>query len=235
MAGSIKGIIVEIGGDTSNLQKALSKVNSETSSLSKELKGINTLLKFDPKNTELLAQKQQVVTEQIAKTEEKLQDLQTTYKQAVEAEANGSKISEENWRNIQREIVATENKLKQLKAESSNWTAVGNALETVGTKIQNIGDKTTKAGQTLSTTVTPVIAGLGALAIKTFDEVDTGVDNIIKKTGAVGEEAKALEDVYKSVSVEVVGSFEEIGNAVGEINTRFGFTDKILDEASKVI
>jgi phage-related minor tail protein len=57
MAGSIKGILVEIGGDTSGLQKALKKVNSETSGLSKELKGINSLLKLDPKNTELLAQK----------------------------------------------------------------------------------------------------------------------------------------------------------------------------------
>ena len=53
MAGSIKGILVEIGGDTSGLQKALKKVNSETSGLSKELKGINSLLKLDPKNTEL--------------------------------------------------------------------------------------------------------------------------------------------------------------------------------------
>ena len=63
MAGNIKGIIVEIGGDTTNLQKALSKVNSSTASLSKELKGVNSLLKLDPKNTELTAQKQQLLKE----------------------------------------------------------------------------------------------------------------------------------------------------------------------------
>jgi len=57
MAGSIKGIIVEIGGDTSGLQKALKSVNSATASLSKELRGINSLLKLDPHNTELLSQK----------------------------------------------------------------------------------------------------------------------------------------------------------------------------------
>ena len=61
MASNIKGIIVEIGGDTSGLQKSLSKVNSVTSSLSKELRGINSLLKLDPKHTELLTQKQKVL------------------------------------------------------------------------------------------------------------------------------------------------------------------------------
>lgn len=68
MAGSIKGIIVEIGGYTSGLQKALSKVNSATSSLSRELKGINSLLKLDPKNTELLKQKQDVLNQSIKTT-----------------------------------------------------------------------------------------------------------------------------------------------------------------------
>ena len=68
MAGTIKGIIVEIGGDTSKLQNALKKVNTATSSLSKELRGINSLLKLDPSNTELLAQKQEVLSETIETT-----------------------------------------------------------------------------------------------------------------------------------------------------------------------
>ncbi len=83
MAGSIKGIIVEIGGDTSGLQKALSKVNSATSSLSKELRGINSLLKLDPKNTELVTQKQQVLSETIKDTENKLKLLHSTYDRVV--------------------------------------------------------------------------------------------------------------------------------------------------------
>ena len=65
MAGTIKGIIVEIGGDTSGLQKALSKVNTATSSLSKELRGVNSLLKLDPSNTELLSQKQTILAKNI--------------------------------------------------------------------------------------------------------------------------------------------------------------------------
>ena len=111
MSGTVKGIIVEIGGNTSGLQKALSKVNSATVSLTKELRGVNSLLKLDPKNTELLSQKQQILSKDIEDTENKLKILHSTYQRGVEAEANGSKISEENWRNLQREIINTENKL----------------------------------------------------------------------------------------------------------------------------
>ena len=79
MSGNIKGIIVEIGGDTSGLQKALKQVNTTTSNLSKELKGINSLLKFDPKNTELLAQKQAVLSQNIQETTNKLNQLKQLY------------------------------------------------------------------------------------------------------------------------------------------------------------
>ena len=109
MAGNIKGIIVEIGGDTSGLQKALSKVNSATSSLSRELRGVNSLLKLDPSNTVLLSQKQEVLAEQIETTSEKLEELQK-HEQAV-AEV-GDKLTEKqqkNYRALQREIESTKN------------------------------------------------------------------------------------------------------------------------------
>ena len=90
MAGTIKGIIVEIGGDVSGLQNALSKVNTATSSLSKELRGINSLLKLDPKNTELLSQKQEVLSKSIEETSSKLQQLKKIQEQADDAIAYGS-------------------------------------------------------------------------------------------------------------------------------------------------
>ena len=65
MAGNVKGIVVEIGGDTSGLQKALKDVNKNISSISKELQGVNTLLKLDPKNTTLLTQKQKLLKDEI--------------------------------------------------------------------------------------------------------------------------------------------------------------------------
>lgn len=233
MAGSIKGIMIEIGGDTSGLQNALKKVNSSSSSLSRELRGINSLLKLDPKNTELVSQKQAVLAENIKQTEDKLKMLKETKEKADKAMAEGTEINEENYRSLQREIINTENKLKQMKVESSNWTKIGNEIDNVGTKITGIGDKVGNLGTTLTKTLTPAVIGLTTLAIKSFDEVDTGMDIIIKKTGATADVAVDLEKTYKKVAGEVSGSFEDTGNAIGEINTRFGFTGEILEKASE--
>lgn len=138
MAGNIKGIIVEIGGDTSGLQKALSKVNSATSSLSKELRGINSLLKLDPTNTELVAQKQQVLANNIEQTSKKLEELKKIQEKANEI---NDKVSPENYRALQREIINTENKLKDLQIQASKWTTAGKSIEEFGNKITNISKK----------------------------------------------------------------------------------------------
>lgn len=181
MAGSIKGIIVEIGGDTSGLQKALRKVNSETSSLSKELKGINRLLKLDPKNTELLKQKQTVLKESIEATKNKIKELKNVYNESVKAEANGAKISEENWRALRKEIEKNEIELRRLQVQASNFTKIGNFFTKVGSNIENFGSniigvneklsnlnsKISTFGSTLTTKVTLPVTALGASTVTT--------------------------------------------------------------------
>ena len=191
------------------------------------------MLKLDPKNTELLAQKQTVLTEKIETTEEKLKMLKETKEKADKAMAEGTEINEENYRNLQREIINTENQLKQLKVEASKWTKAGTVIENIGNKVQTVGGKVGNLGSTLTKTVTPAVAGLTTLALKSFDDVDAGLDIVIKKTGATADAAVDLEEVYKEVAGNVAGSFEDVGSAVGEINTRFGFTNEVLEEASE--
>lgn len=197
MAGSIKGIIVEIGGDTSGLQKALSKVNSATSSLSKELRGINSLLKLDPKNTELVTQKQQVLSETIKDTENKLKLLHSTYDRAVEAEANGSKISEENWRNIQREIINTENKLKALKLEASNWTKAGKSIEEYGEKITKVSTRVENLGNKLTTRLSLPIAGLATAGIKYNADIEKYTKSFETFLGSAEKAANVVKKIKK--------------------------------------
>lgn len=233
MAGNIKGIIVEIGGDTSGLQNALKKVNSSTSSLSKELRGIDTLLKLNPKNTELLSQKQTVLNQKMSETEQKLEILQKTKEEADKAMAEGTEISAENYRNLQREIINTESQLKQMKLETSNWTKASKSLDTIGNKVNSIGNKVGNLGATLTKTVTPAITGIATLAITSMDSVDEGIDVIATKTGAFGEDFKELQKNFKNVASEIPSEFEEIGSAIGEINTRLDFTGEQLEEASK--
>lgn len=235
MAGSVKGLLVEIGGDTSGLQKALSKVNSASSSLSKELKGINSLLKLDPKNTELLAQKQKVLAESIKNTENKIKELKNAQEEADNTIKNGGSISQENYRKLQREIVATENKLKQLKLEASNWTQVGKKLEEVGNNITKIGKKVTDLGDKLTKTLTTSILGLSAIGVKTAIDFESAFAGVEKTVDGTEEQMNELREGIKKMSTELPSTTTEI-SAVAEAAGQLGIqTDNVLSFTKTMI
>lgn len=118
MAGSIKGITVEIGGNTMGLQKALSDVNTQSRNLASEMREVDRALKFDPTNTELLVQKQEILSKQIENTSEKLQSLKNVQGQVNDQFANGQ-IGEEQYRAFQREVINTESYLKSLEQQQN--------------------------------------------------------------------------------------------------------------------
>lgn len=165
MSGSIKGIIVEIGGDTSGLQKALSKVNSATSSLSKELKQVNSLLKLDPKNTELLKQKQDVLNNSISETRNRLTILKEAKDEADKKMAEGTKINEENYRALQREIIKTEDQLSKLELSNDVFYKMGQRAEEFGNKINVVSEKISSLGDKLTTRLTLPVAALTTAGI----------------------------------------------------------------------
>lgn len=224
MAGNIKGIIVEIGGDTSALQKALSKVNSQSSSLSKELKGINSLLKLDPKNTELLSQKQTVLNENITTTQDKLTQLKKIKEEADEKMAKGTKISEENYRNLQREIINTERKLnnltndlKQFVVENSNWTKAGKKIEEYGDKITKTSKKIDEIGDKTSIASGAVVAGGIALTNSAMN-LDDAVSKYVSTTNTAKEETEQYKQVLENIYRNNYGEgYEDIANAMSNV------------------
>ena len=113
----IKGITIEIGGDTTKLDKALSDVNKKSRSLQAELRDVNKLLKLDPTNTDLLAQKQKILKESIAATSEKLDVLREAEAQ-VQKQFERGEVSEEQYRALQREIIECSNELDGLREAS---------------------------------------------------------------------------------------------------------------------
>lgn len=239
---NIKGIIVEIGGDTSKLQNALKKVNSSTASLSKELKGINSLLKLDPKNTEMLSQKQTVLKQNIEQTSKKLEELKNAQEMADNTIANGGKISQENYRNLQREILVTENKLNNLKAEASNWTKAGRSIEEFGNKITNISNKIDKMGTTLTTRLTLPIAGIATLLTKSAMEQETAVQQIDNIYGEASETIKSFAEntalSYNMSTKEAYKYSQVFGNLIQSITDdqkeNAQYTQELL-KASSVI
>ena len=104
MAGRIKGITVEIGGDTTGLEKALKGVNATIKSTQSELRDVNKLLKLDPSNTELLTQKQKLLKDAISSTKEKLDTLKTAQEQAKAQMENGD-LGRDKYDALQREII----------------------------------------------------------------------------------------------------------------------------------
>lgn len=233
MAGNIKGIIVEIGGDTSGLQKALKDVNSKTASLSKELRGINSLLKLDPKNTELLAQKQTILKQNIEQTAKKLESLREAQRRFIES---GGDLNSPQYRNLQREIIKTESNLKELKLEASNWTKVSRSLNEISSKMKSLGDTISSIGKTLTTKVTVPIVSLGTLATKSaidFESAFTGVEKTVDGTAEqMAELKKGIRDMAKqipSTTTEISAVAEAAGQLGIQTDNILGFSKAMID------
>ena len=245
MAGSIKGITIEIGGDTTKLSKALSGVNSSCSSLQKELREVDKLLKLDPTNTELLAQKQKILKEAIGSTKEKLDTLKEAEKQVQEQFENGE-VSEEQYRALQREIASTEIKLGDLEkqAEGSNkeFENTGKAAEETAKSVSKIDtaakafdtveDKAGKAAKTMAP-LSAAAAAVGTGAVAAAMNLDDGYDIIITKTGATGEALDDLNKRMNNIFKDIPTDAETAGTAIGGVNTRFQLTGDKLESLSK--
>ena len=130
MAGRIQGITVEIGGDTTKLQTALKGVNTEIRNTQSQLRDVDKLLKLDPGNTELLAQKHRLLGDAVKETKEKLETLKTAAEQAEQALKDGT-ITQEQYDGLQREIAETEQKLKALEEQARQS---GTALQEIAAK-----------------------------------------------------------------------------------------------------
>ena len=230
MAGTIKGIVVEIGGDTSGLQKAISKVNTVTSSLSKELRGVNSLLKLDPSNTELVSQKQTILAKNIEETKNKLDLLKSTQEQADKAIANGTEISEENYRNLQREIINTENKLNQLQLQASKWTSAGEKLEEFGSKVTNISSKIDNLGSTMTTSLTLPVLAIGTAAITTGNDFEAQMSRVQAIAGATKDELKLLTNQAMELGAQTSFSATEVAAGMENLASA-GFTTQEIMEA----
>ena len=165
MASGVKGLVVEIGGDTSGLQKALSEATKITGSLDSELRKVNKSLKLDPTSLTLATQKSTLLKEQIKETSSKLDALKKAQKEADNAIKNGTEISADKYRALEREISDTEAKIKTLKSELKDSGASG-FLQSVSDKLGEIAGKVGAVGKEFTTKLTLPIVAAGTAGIK---------------------------------------------------------------------
>lgn len=224
MANSkIRGITIELSADATGVLDSVKKIDSQIKSTGTQLKDVNRLLKFDPSNTTLLSQKTNLLQQNIESTKAKLEELK---KAQADMDANGVDKNSQQYQALQREIIATEQDLKQLQGTLGSGSAT---LAAISVKTGEWGEKMEDVGKKMSVVSAGLVA-LGTAAVNAFNEVDAGMDAIIKKTGATGEDAEELEQIYKDIAGSVVGDFEEIGTAIGETSTRFGVTGDDLED-----
>lgn len=230
MAQKIRGVTVEIGGDTSGLQKSLKDVNSAISSTARQLRDVNNLLKLDPGNTELLKQKQTLLASEIDAVKKKIEEEKAALAQ-MNAES-GTDAATEGQMALQRDIIASEQKLKDLEKEAKECSSVlGEQFKIAGQQISEVGNKIGSVGQSL-TPVTAAISAAGAASVVAWNEVDSGLDTIIKKTGASGEAMEEMQGIMENIATSIPTDFDTAANAVGEVNTRFGLTGDALESLS---
>nr|DAO09684.1 MAG TPA: minor tail protein [Caudoviricetes sp.] len=213
MANRIKGITVEIGGDTTKLSKALEGVNKNIKNTQTQLKDVEKLLKLDPTNTELLSQKQKLLADAVTATKEKLETLKTAAEQANQALANGD-ISQEQYDALRREIIETEQELQNLQREAeASGTALAK-LGQAGEMLENAGGKIADVGKTLTTHVTVPIAAAGTAAVKTAADFDAAMSKVAAVSGATGEDLDALRDKAREMGAKTKFSASEAADAM---------------------
>lgn len=198
----IRGITIEIGGDTTKLGKALEDSEKQTRSLQTELKDVERLLKFDPENVELLAQKQKILTDAVDETTKKLETLKEAEAQVIE-QFNRGDIGEDQLRAFQREIIKTQSELTNFEKK----------LDGAEDSIEDVGDaaEDSSGGFTVMK---------GALADLVSNAISNAVSAIGDFIGSLFELSEATEE-YRSMQGKIEGSAKSFGYSVEFANSKY--------------
>lgn len=236
MASTIKGITVKIAGDTIDLQKSLKAVQSSSASLQRELTAINKQLKFDPENTVLLTQKQEVLKEQIENSKSALKKLLDVQDQ-VEEQAKNGEISTEQYRAYQREVEKAKSKLetftKQLaeteeKANAINLESARSEMSKTETSVGKVGDSFKNLENKSNKTDLSKVK-------KEMDDVKSSADNLKSAVGDALKEAGAAATTVGGALTGTVISANSEEKALNSLQAQTGLTAEEMTKYKDVL
>ncbi|RDU22212.1 phage tail tape measure protein [Anaerosacchariphilus polymeriproducens] len=223
---------IEFKAVTSEFSSGIKEMNGDLKTLQNELKLNSVKLKENGRNTDLLKQRQSLLAKELEKSKEKVSLTNAKLEEAKKIFGEDSREvknltsdllrAQTQEQAIKNDIAATNKKISE---QSFHLGTAGEKLSTYGQKIESTGKKMLG--------VTAATVGVGVAAVTSFHEVEDGVHNVIKATGAAGESARQLEQSYETVASKVVGDFGDIGSTLGEVNTRFGFTGQVLEACTE--
>ena len=229
---NIKGITIELGGDSTGLQKALKTVDSTSVKLNSELKEVNKLLKFDPSNTELVAQKQKLLTDSIENTSTKLDQLKSAQSQ-VEQQFKSGNIGEEQYRAFQREVAQTEQSLNSYKSQLSGLQSeqqkLGQNTDRLNTYFSASGKSVNDFADILGTRLVNAIRNGTA----TSDQLEIALNKIGKE--ALGADTDISKFKATLDSVKSGNSLDSVKSELQEISPKAKGAEDSLDDMADAI
>lgn len=253
---NIKGITIEIGSDTKKFKSGLAELNKSSKDLQNELKYVNQALKHDPKNTELLRQKQELLTKSVAETKSKLEALKAAKAQADQDMASGTEVNQEQYRRLVREISETESSLKSLTKEMKNFgsvsaqqiVAAGEDVQEFGGKIETVGKKVSVASAAsaaalgasvkLASDYTDAVAKVGTVADLQSVPLEKLRDDMLQLSTETGRGAGEIADAtYQAISASVntADAVSFVGTSVGLAKAGFLETADAVDVLTTII
>ena len=240
-AGRIKGITIEIGGDTTKLVSALSKVDNAIKTTQGNLRDIEKALKLDPTSTNLLRDKQRELGDAVKEAKEKLETEKKALDQMKKTE--GFDANSEAARKLQTQIDLDTAALKKAEKElkefgsvgSQQMKAVGKQIEDVGNKIKSIGSGIAQVGQDLTTKVSlPIVTAFGS-AVKITADFDSQMSKVKAISGATGEEFDSLRDKAREMGATTKYSASEAGQAFEYMGMAGWKTEDMLNGISGIM
>jgi phage-related minor tail protein len=251
---AIRGITVEIGGDTTKLGKALESSEKKSRSLQTELYEIQKALKFDPTNVELLSQKQTVLTQNIGETKKKLDTLKEAEKQVI-AQFERGEVAEEQVRALQREIIKTEKSIDSMETELTSTTKAlkdladgtdkaekhtkeyKDSVEDAKKELSDFKDKAKDAFDTIGKGAGVLAGAVGATAgyaVKLTTDFDKAFNTLITRTGASAEETDELNESMKRVYANNFGeSIEDVAESMATVKTNTKLSGEELQKVTE--
>ena len=195
MGNRVKGITIELGGDTTGLDKALQGVNNKINATQMNLRDVERLLKLDPTNTELLQQRFKLLSQQVEQTEGKLSQLKEAEGKVQEQFEKG-KIGEEQYDALKREIIETENKLEKMKSAAKDAEKAVSKVDEDA--IEDVAEAAKKAEENLED------AGKEASNFGDYLKAEAIVEGgkaILETLGDIAEESKEYQKIMGSLEV----------------------------------
>lgn len=204
----VRGITIELGADTTGISKALNGVNKEIKNTEKDLKDVERLLKLDPSNTELLAQKQKLLNDRVSETKEKLDALK-------QAQASIDLSTEEGQRQydaLTREIISCENELKNAEQAASGFNATAQKISVSAGKLSQKFGSLAEKTKGLSMAAGGALVGLAGLAVKAGKDADD-LNTLAKQTGVATDELQKMQYASDLIDVDtdtIVGGLKKL-------------------------